>query len=282
MYMLKTLRNFAGTLAVVFALKYYFGYELAGLSLFWVVPLGAMLVGFSAAYGYPAGMKGHHVKKNGVSPYVCLLIGVLTLVVMEYGFYYMMHVGDDMTINYQFKGIAIRSLVDDEGQAFSFWRFVWFELQNQSVTFSKNMVREIATIDGNVTFNIVLYILQGLGVILGGVLAYVVLLDDAYYCNNCKKYYSERELCHLIDQSEERMDKILELIHQKGTVENKQALVEIKKSQEHVRQARGDFKYDVILHECPVCDDGVLQFKCHMMNHKGNIQDSINWTMPLP
>jgi len=76
-------------------------------------------------------------------------------------------------------------------------RSILFHLQSygESRTISfYHRSRTIGEVKGNAVVNWIFFIIDGLGSIFGSVMAYWLVLRDAKYCNDCKRYMKKKSI----------------------------------------------------------------------------------------
>jgi len=165
-----------GTVAVVWLGIALFGVDLSSLSVWIVVPVGAVAAGAVAASGYYIGAVRTETKPSLQLLVNMVLIGASTFLLIQY--------------------LAYRSARFDDGTSVAsylpFWDYYLQSLTQKRLIFRHNLSSPTEPVG---SWGYVLEGIQFVGFMLGGLATYGYLADKPY-CTQCSRYYRTKQLLH--------------------------------------------------------------------------------------
>ncbi len=252
--------------ALLFALKYLFGIDGTSFSMFFIVPIGAIIAGYIMTVGFPVGMKKGNIKSSKVSKLVSVLLAIALFVGIQYGYYQMTYIGEDITFNYKFQGDHISEYYfDDSGEQVNFFNYTVDRVNSMTISFSRNYVREIGSVEGNKTINWLFFGIDLLGFLLGAYLAYSTTLDDLIYCDSCRKYKKNSTIGMISEAHDDNLQSLIDAIEQKDK-ELAHSILKahpVKEDDAHQEYLKLDY------HECDECQSSNVVVTKHTKNEKG-------------
>jgi hypothetical protein len=259
MIKLFTAISFVGTILVVVLFNNISGYEIHSFNLWFIIPIGALLVGAGAT----AGMFYGHLRYNRVVSGRTYLIGLVMGVVALYGVYYVSYlttyITPDNEINYSFNGDHI-STYEIDGEQITFGKYLEITRQSSSHQFFFRGVPRGESYETGEGVNTFYFWLQLIGAALGGIGGGLVMLGDKKYCQKCKKYKKEKELFKFdVDEYEAVVGKLGEAITDIPKL-NKLSKETKLKDEKVNAYAEVDLEY------CPTCFDSYLLIKVMKLN----------------
>lgn len=260
-YFLTLLSCLVGS-GILVGLKILFAFELTSFSLFFVVPVGAIVSGGAICSGYPFGIKKFNIKPSKRQVAIVLLLTALMFFVVQYGYYMVTYVDEDYNYNYRFQGDHVSEyyFIDTDEQI-NFFNFLVDSINTQIITFySRSNTQEI---EGNKAVNWIFFAIDFIGFIFGGFFVYGYVIGSEIYCDKCSKYMKKKGLMRFTENIQERLSVVKECIENKDISK----LKEIVKSNT-TEQKPEDFYVDSVLYYCEDCNDGFLFFEFYVKTKK--------------
>lgn len=255
--------SFVGTIVVVVLFNHITGWELNSFSLWFIIPVGGLLVGAAAASGLFYG----YLKDNkpvGAREYIIgILIGLTAFYGINYVSYLTTYVDQNNEINYSFKGDPISSYEID-GEPITFGKYLDISKTSQQSIYFHGSTTDINT---GKTGTSLINILQVLASGLAGLGIGLIIVGNRRYCENCKKYTIEKVLSKFdVEHYEEVMKSLVESSNDPTTL--KRIITETKLTEEKVNTyAQTEIDY------CPDCYDSRLVVKVFQMNSKKEFEE---------
>ncbi len=254
-----TAASFIGTILIVVLFNNISGYELHSFNLWFIIPVGALLVGAAST----AGMFYGHLRYNRPVTGKHYLLGLVLGVVALYGVYYVSYlttyITPDNEINYSFNGEHI-SNYEIDGEQITFGKYLEITRQSSEHQFFFRGVPRGEGYETGEGVNTFYFWLQIIGAALGGIGGGLAMLGDKKYCQNCKKYKKEKELFKFdVDEYETVLGKLAEAI---SDVEKLKKLIKETKLKDEKVNAYAA----VELEYCPTCFDSFLLVKVMKLN----------------
>ncbi|MFA7676259.1 MAG: hypothetical protein WCY28_02520 [Candidatus Shapirobacteria bacterium] len=269
-----SLIGFLATIVLVVLFNHITGFEIHSFSLFFIIPVGGLLVGAGASAGFFYGQIKYHkpIRKNQY------LIGALLGFIAFFGVYYVSYlttyVAPDNEINYSFEGDHISNFEID-GERITFSKYLEINNQAESQFYFRGRPMGEGIETGGIVNSIFFY-LQLLASILAGAGVGLVMVGDRKYCDKCKRYTEQKELLKFnVDQYEQ---VILELTK---SINNPSAL---KKSIEKLalKEEKVIAFAQVELQYCPNCYESCLIIKIMKLNSKSEFEELKEFRQFLP
>lgn len=259
------------------AILYFTEFELLHFSMFFIIPVGAIVIGYICGYGY---YKGLFLSNKYISK-IQIVIGVILSVICMFGIEYVCYqfIRIDPVTNemiYGFTGDHISNYyLDDFGQL-TFFNYIRFKIENTPISFSYK-ARSIGTVSNPIIcwiFNIIDY----LGVTLGVIFA-ALYQKRHEYCHTCKLYKKKKQLFEIpLSEGAEYIQKLEEAKLSNDSSEKISSLLNSYhgdnglKKQEH---------YDCEMIYCSSCRTAKLCFTRYMLNSKKQIEKDNSYEYSL-
>lgn len=242
-----------GTIALVVIFNHLTGFELHSFTFFFIIPIGALLVGAAAASGLFLGL----LKDNKPVTKQHYILGLILGVVAFYGIYYVdyktTYVTENKEISYTFEGDPI-SYYEIDGEQITFSKFLKLSNGGSQFYFRGRPIGE--EVDPGETANSFFFYLNVVAAALAGAVVGLTIVGDKKYCQKCKKYNKEKELFKFeVEKYEEVVNKLV------NSIEKPSALKEIISTYGMKKDAKVTAFAQVDLDYCPTCDDAKMHIK---------------------
>lgn len=266
MIKLFTAISFVGTIIAVVLFNNISGYELHSFNLWFIIPIGALLVGAGATSGLFYGHLRYNKPVSKNQYLLGLALGVTALFGVYYVSYQTTYITADNEINYSFKGDPI-STYEINGEPITFGKYLEITRQSSSHQFFFRGVPRGESYDTGEGVNTFYFWLQLIGAALGGIGVGLAMLGDKEYCQKCKKYKKEKELFKFdVDVYETILQNLAESID--DTVKLQSLIKNTKLKEEKVKAYAS-----VELHYCPSCFDSTLQVKVMRIGSNSSFEE---------
>ena len=162
LFLLLGLLGLIVNVVVFVALHSFTSFDLTGFSLFYVVPVGSILIGALSSVGYYFGiLKSNKKTSNGVR-WIGILIALVSFVAIQYGYYFTAYLDDHMNLNYKMEEEHVSNFVIvDTEEEINFISFTKECVNSRSMSFS-NRGRQFMEVEGNKIVNWIFYGMHGL------------------------------------------------------------------------------------------------------------------------
>lgn len=240
------------------------GFEIHSLSFWFIIPAGGLLLGIGGAGGFFIGKRYTHSKFAKIDYLIAIILGLSTFLSVNYISYQNTYLSIDETTP---EDEIVKSQFSQPENYISMSEIVTFfdylNLINSSST--QQMSRGVELELGETSTTILFYI-QFLGVILGSIVL-VLLFSDLKYCDNCKRYYSNKVLKSF---NVEDFDKIAENLNKnlKDGSKIKNLIAEIKE-----KDTKADKFGNIEIDFCPKCHSGSIIIKFFTVGKKGDTDE---------
>jgi len=245
MILLLPVISFVGTIAVIVFLNNIFGIELQSFSILFIIPIGALIVGYLGSVGISV---GHLISNKYAGRKMILvgaIIGVLTYMGIYYASYLTTYIAPNGEINYWFNGNPISHKI-------TFFRYLQIELSSAKHTFLLHGI-PVGSYKTGKSVNTIGLVIQLLAAACGGIGGGVVAKE---YCQKCQKYKKERKL-FMIGVNEYKM-----VIKSLPTLLNDVPKLKALMAQEQKSTQKYENGYfSLELQYCPDCFENTLYIK---------------------
>lgn len=265
--------GFIGLVATAFMvvlLNQWTGWEVQSLSILFIIPIGAILLGMGGAGGFFFGRKLTNTKMSKIDYIIAIIFGLSTFLLINYisyrNTYITVGLNDEIDIQYQFtqpkEYISISKLI-------KFGEYINMVTSSSSHQLRyKGFMKIGDEFEVGKTPTTILFYVKILGASLGG-LATALFLVGSEYCEKCKKYYKYKVL-KTFDL--ENFDEYAKDINK--NIENgillKEAIDAFKNDiPENKQYGQIELTY------CPDCYNGYLLFKFFIKNPQGEPKEII-------
>ena len=266
MIIFSILVNYIIGLGLLLIGKIFFGFEATSFSIFFVLPIGAFISGVIMGGGFARGIYKRNIKNTGKTVFINLIFGVLFFVSIQYAYYQVTYLDDNMSINYKFEGKHISEYsFSDSNEPINFISFTVDKINAQTITFTRKAVREIGKVEGNKLVNWIFFGIDFLGFLFGVYIAYKIKFDDAIYCEKCALYMKDEVVLKLSSNIEEKYARLTEVLAKENIEELKKFISE----NPHTENPMNETYLEGTLYKCEECSAAHLIFKGYKKNEKG-------------
>jgi hypothetical protein len=200
-------------------------------------------------------MRKFNIKSSKIHIIACFFLGIVMFAAVQYGYYMLTYVGDDMTYNYRFKGTHISQLFFlDSGENVNFLHFTIDKINSQTLTFSKKVVGEMESAPGFRAINWALFGLELIGLLLGVFLIYGNFFEGSIYCDLCKKYMKDKKVLKIVDDVDRKLNDLTTGINNVDTP----GVLSIVESNPVDSNVKDDVYVEGVLCYCNKCNSGYL------------------------
>lgn len=254
------------TIVAVVLFNHLTGYEVQSFSFFFIIPLGALLVGAGASCGLFLGL----LKDNKPVIKEHYIIGALIGLVAFFGIYYVSYkttyLTADNEINYSFNGDPI-SNYELDGEPITFSKFISLSQSGKQQFYFHG--RPVGTeVDTGKGFGSFMWYLEILAAILAGAGVGLTIVGGKSYCDKCKKYMQEKTLLKFsIDKFDEVANQINTSLNNVEKLKQIFSTYELKKDEKVKAFAQADLVY------CPDCYDSRLLVKIFQLGSNSNFEE---------
>lgn len=255
-----------GTIIVVVLFNHLTGYSIQGFSFFFIIPLGALLVGAAASCGLFFGL----LKDNKPVTKEHYIAGAVIGLVAFFGIYYVdyktTYLDANNNVNYSFQGDPISSYELD-GEPITFGKFLSLTTSGKQQFYfhGRPVGGEVDTGKG---FGSFMQIIEILAAMIAGAGVGLTIVGDKTYCDNCKKYMKDRTMLKFsIDKYEEVADEINSSKNDPVKLKQLFAKYELKKDEKVTAFGQVD------LLNCPNCHNARLIVKIYRLGSNSNFEE---------
>lgn len=255
----------------------YTGYDILHFTFFFIIPIGAVGVGYLCGFGYFKGL----VKSNKYIKKRNYLVGLLLAIICIFGINYSMY---SVTCLDETTQEVVYSLNDKENHIstyemegygqLTFVNFTRFMIENTPITFTHNSKSEGDIC--NPTLGWIFEIISYLGVI-AGCLMVGINQKSMPYCHNCKSYKKEKEICKILKIDGSNLFEELDYSLKNPTELTIKDVLNKYKQIEKVK----DEHYLCKMVYCDNCKYYTLNFELYEMNRKNNLEQNNTFNMNI-
>lgn len=269
-----TVIGFLATIILIVLFNHITGFELHSFSLFFIIPVGGLLVGAGASVGFFYGRIKYHKPIRGNQYLVGALLGLTAFFGVYYVSYLTTYVAPGNEINYSFKGDHISNFEID-GEQITFSKYL--ELNNQAESQFYFRGRPIGEgVEMGETANSIFFYLQLLASILAGAGVGIIMVGDRKYCDNCKRYTEQKELFKFnVDQYEQVILELTKSIDSSSALKKDIEKLALKE-EKVIAFAQVELQY------CPNCYESCLIIKIMKLNSKSEFEELRDFRQILP
>ncbi|MBP7176681.1 MAG: hypothetical protein KBA53_10795 [Thermoclostridium sp.] len=259
---------------LVVAIHSFTSFDLSSFSLFFVVPVGAIVTGGLGTLGYYLGVLKTNIKITKAIKWTGIVIALVCFILVQYGFYYTAYLDENMDLNFKMQGEHISLYaIGESDEPINFFTFTQEMVNSRVISFSRRG-RQLFEVEGNKVVNWIFYLVDFLGVLLGAFFARFLVIGNKKYCDNCKRYMKQKDLLKFSVQDTERVirfknitqmqpQEISALVHSDG----------IPVEGEH---------YDIHLDWCKECNAGFIQLKYMELDSKNKPSHNEGKSIEIP
>lgn len=261
-----------GTVIIVVLFNHVTGWEIQSFSFWFIIPVGAILVGASAGAGLFYGYLKYNKPVKGFEYLVGALIGLSAFFGIYYVSYMTTYIDAEKNINYSFNGAPISSF-ELEGEQITFSRFMELtKSTKREFYFHGRPVGEVDTGDTGSSF---LFYLQVLVATLAGAGVGLLIVGNKRFCNNCNKYTKDKPLFKF--DIEKYEDILRDLIDCSDNLLAMEYVIQSNSlSKEKVNAyAQAELEY------CPDCYDARIIVKVFKLDSDGDFKELSKFTKAI-
>ena len=255
------------------------------MSFFFILPVGAILVGMGCGVGLFVGLLYWGKRPNLIHYVGSTILSIIGFVGIYYALYSTSYVTADLKINHTFEGkhISSYSYSDEEGPI-TFKVLLLNEIRSRKSSFFIGMRRRgggripipIGSAELGSTVNWINFGLEGLGFLIGGLLIGPLILGDRRYCESCEHYMKDRSLLSLHLEENQKVVRSINESLSSGT-----RLREILKPQDLMPPTFEEAHFRIDVSHCPSCYEGFLLVR-FMRKTSDGFEESIEDRQTIP
>lgn len=245
------------TMIVAITGKYFFIFNI-----FFLVPIGTILLGITANIGVNKGMIYGDIPYSKKLRILPIILSLVCFIGIYFFIYKITYISQDMQINYRFMGDHISNFVlKDTLESISFSKFLSYEVINRNYNFYFTFGNggtvipvDISTV-GALNSNWFWFIVEGLGFIAGGIFMFDGVKRERY-CKDCKKYYRTKKLftAKMVD-FEQRLEEF------NNSIQNGDSLKKFIASMDKLSFIKRRSYVICTIVYCPTCSKGIMYVK---------------------
>lgn len=248
---------------LVVAIHSFTSFDLSSFSLFFIVPVGAILIGALASLGYYFGVLKANIKVSKTIQIIGLIITFVGFVAIQYGFYHTAYIDYNDNLNFKMEGEHISNYVIGETEEpVNFISFTKLSVNTRVISFT-NRGSKGFEVEGNKVVNWIFYIIDFVGMLAGSFFTRVFVIGDKKYCDNCRRYLKAKKISMFSTSNLERIDRMKAIAY--ANPEDITALLQTDGC-----SPKGEH-YDVYLHRCTSCNNGYVQLQYMELDSKKNL-----------
>jgi len=242
------------------------GWQLTSFGIFFIVPLGSMIVGGGMAAGYGFIARKLNKKFTGLDWILILSLTLLAVYLMYFAFYSMTSVDNSGKIIYSFtEGNHISEYAfEGSDRPINFLNFMKNDIGSRQMTFytrytgSKALTLPRSTVAGWIDF-----IIELLGYLIGAAAGAGVFISD--FCDKCGLYQRYEEYAEIDVKEADRLVARIEEARKKG--------LKIDEVFKGITSKPGNINIKFDKFSCPKCGDGMFITRFNAKDNKGDIKD---------
>ncbi|GMQ58159.1 hypothetical protein AN1V17_25540 [Vallitalea sediminicola] len=252
-------------------------FQVIHFSLFFIVPVGAIAVGYVCGFGFFKGLFLSHKKITGVHFFIGFLMAIICLVAIKYTTYYLTCF-DEQTqdIVFTLDGDHISKYEIEGYGEMTFLNYNKYLIENTPISFSRR-TRTVAEVS-NPTFGWIIAIIDYLGIIAGCILAGSGVKGKYDYCDSCNKYKKSKKIFNIPKANGKAFFEELETLVKDMNMDI--FLDEIV--QKHVNTGeKTDEYFECHLVYCESCRTAEFKFKLFERTSKNKIEENDNFNYSI-
>lgn len=197
----------------------------------------------------------------------------------------MAYVSSSNVINYKFEGEHISNFVFGESdEPITLLNYYDYKFNNSSLSiFSRGHVSNAIDIEPNKWVNISKFLIQCVGLLIGGLSAGLLVTSGKTHCSSCNKAYLQEH--KLLDVNDEMIEPVLNEINQYIQNNNGEGLTKYITEQKTLCEdgaSDTNVKYGFKFGHCPNCQQGYLIKSCYTLDKHGNFEEKEDKKAVIP
>lgn len=241
-------------------------FSLHSLRLWFILPIGGLLVGALCGLGIFLYLKKAHIRASAKHYLASALIAFLGFWVIHYFTYASTYIDEDGKVNNLFQGEHISNFLNADFEPIGFGDYLDITFENTEVSFTRRSGQSFNLGEG---YNKTSFYFDMLGFAIGGLLIGPMVLGNKRYCEKCKKYMKEDKLYDINYSDWERESlEFHNAMH--GTKEDFEKFIK----KERVLSKTEPY-FSVTLTHCPSCKDAFITLR--FMQPKKDSYGNITW-----
>lgn len=252
------------------AVQVFMNIDIFHFSVFFIIPIGAIIIGFISAKGYFSGK----IKTNTLVTKKHILIGILIAIFCAISSKYIIYTLtclDETTYEYYYSldGDHISNYSSDEYESFDFVNFTKYSIENTPISFSRRS-RTIGTFT-NSTFGWIYEVICFLGIIFGAYWTGSIALEKPY-CNNCNLYKKSLKGFEIpFDKGPEFFEAFKSSINTVDLGTTSKSIINQYKS--NCKKSKSPHYLGTFIY-CESCKSTILKFTLQELNSKGRFEEN--------
>ena len=180
--------------ALVVAIHSFTSFDLSSFSLFFVVPVGAMVSGGLGTLGYYIGVLKTNVKITKAIKWTGIVMALICFILVQYGFYYTAYLDESMDLNFKMQGEHISLYaIGDSDEPINFFTFTQEMVNSRVISFSRRG-RALFELEGDKVVNWIFSLIDFLGFLVGAFFARLMVIGSKQYCKHSQLYMKQKAL----------------------------------------------------------------------------------------
>ncbi|MEK4059067.1 MULTISPECIES: hypothetical protein [Paenibacillus] len=261
------------------------GFNFFSFSVLFIIPVGGIILGGIATFGYFSKTVRQGLKPNKNNYLISVIFILLSFSGFMYGEYQMAYVSSSNEINYKFEGEHISNFVFGESdEPITLLNYYDYKFNNSSLSiFSRGHVGNAIDIEPNKWVNISKFLIQCLGLLIGGLSAGLLVTSGKTHCSSCNKAYLQEH--KLLDVNDEMIEPVLSEINLYIQNNNGEGLTKYITEQKALCEGGAsdtNVKYGFKFGHCPNCQQGYLIKSCYTLDKHGNFEEQEDKKAVIP
>lgn len=253
------------SIGIPLLILFYTNFNAIHFSLFFIVPVGAIIVGFIGGFGFFFGLRKKDIYISKKYVFLGILLSLITVFGIKYGEYKLTcYTGNDIV--FSTSGDHISNYIAPDGKPFNFISYTKLVVENTPISFSYK-TRSL----GSVTNPIICWIffaIDVLGVIIGGALMASVT-HDVPYCHTCSKYMDVKDSFGVLVSKDDEFMKDLKTNLDKSS--SRELIEYINKFKVSLPIKKEPYFKGIINH-CSECRKATLVIEQYSLNRKNSLE----------
>lgn len=253
-------------IAITVGINSYFSFDLMSFSIFFILPLGSIVVGTIASFGYHFGSYLSNKKIDSWRLLLGLVIPIIAFIGVRYGYYATAYLDDDMNLNYKMIGEHVSNYsIEDSEEPLNFVSFTKLMVESSTISFTYRR-RNMVNIEGKPVVNWIFFLIDLIGSVVGSLMAMGLVIRGRNYCENCERYMKkQKELFSFPIGDVDTFIKMQDI---------KTLSSERIKSFLSCKASNNEEHYDVFINWCDKCFEGYINMKCFQRDSRGRLVEN--------
>lgn len=258
------------SIAIPIVLLITMDFQVIHFALFFIIPVGAIFIGYLCGYGFFKGLVLSNRKITGTHYFIGLLMAIICLASIQYGTYYLScYNEEEQKIEYTLDGTHISEYEEEDYGRLTFFNYTKYMIEKTPVSFSirTTNITEVS----NPIFGWIVTIIDYLGLILGCLGCGSNMNDENDYCDRCKTYKKKKKIFDIPKPNGKAFFGDIESLN--DNLNMGILIEEIVDKYKDDRLKTGEY-YECYLVYCESCRSASFKFKLYEKNKKGKVVEN--------